>query len=139
MIKNEYKITRELMKKWAREDQFGTTFGIVMFSLYVFTGLIGITMLCLLFTFGSNRGSDWYIAFFLVLFPIFRLTFVPYYAWTNRYKMMAKTYGVSEWVRSAEFADDEIIISDHTSVTKFKYENIKSYKEKGQQTDGGKI
>ena len=59
MIKNEYKITRELMKKWAREDRFGTTFGIVMFSLYVFSGLIGIAMVCLLFIFGGD-AIDWY-------------------------------------------------------------------------------
>ena len=132
MIKNEYKITRDLIKRWSREDRFGTTFGIAMLSLYVFTGLIGIAMVCLLLAFGGD-AIDWYLGFFLVLFPIFRLTYVPYSAWTNRYKMMAKMYGVSEWLRSAEFADDEIILSDHTSVTKIKYENIKAFKEKGNE------
>lgn len=131
-IKNEYKITRDLIKKWSREDQFGTAFGIVIFSLYVFTGLIGVTMICLMFKFGGD-ALNWYLSFFLVLFSAFRLTFVPYHAWTSKYKMMSKTYGVPEWIRSTEFTDDEIIISDHTSVTKFKYDNLKSVKEKGNE------
>ena len=132
MIKNEYTITRELMKRWAREDRFGNGVNILFFCMYVFTGAIGIAMLCLLFAVGGS-GLHWYLAVFCIIFPAFRLTLVPYFAWTGKYKMMARTYGVDEWIRSAEFTDEEIIIKDHTSVMKFKYENVKELKEKGNE------
>jgi len=132
MIKNEYKITRELMRKWAREDRFGNPANILIFSLYVFVGVIGIAMLCLLFIFGGD-ALNWFFAFFFVLFPVFRLTFVPYQAWTSRYKMMSKTYGVAEWTRTTEFSDEEITVKDHTSVTKLQYGNVKKIKEKDNE------
>jgi len=132
MIKNEYKITRELIKRWAKEDRFGNSTNILIFVLYTFVGIIGVTMLCLLVAFGGD-AFNWYFAFFFVLFSVFRLTFVPYHAWTSRYKMMSKTYGVSEWIRATELSDEEITVTDHTSVTKMKYENIKKIKEKDNE------
>ena len=43
--------------------------------------------------------------------------------------MLSKTYGVSEWIRTTEFIDEEIILTDHTAITRLKYENIKKIKE----------
>ena len=45
--------------------------------------------------------------------------------------MYSQTYGVSEWIRSTEFTDDEIVLTDHTSVIKLQYANIQAIKEKG--------
>ena len=44
--------------------------------------------------------------------------------------MYASTYGVAEWMRTIEFLDDEIVVTDHTSISKFKYSNVKKIKEK---------
>ncbi len=33
--------------------------------------------------------------------------------------------------RTTEFLDNEIVLTDHTSVSKFKYSNIQGIKEKG--------
>ena len=54
-----------------------------------------------------------------------------FFVWSKRYKLYSTTYGVSEWIRTTEFLDDEIILTDHTSVSKLKYSNIKTIKEKG--------
>ena len=43
---------------------------------------------------------------------------------------MSKNYGVAEWLRTTEFTDDEIILTDYNSVSKFQYNNIKAIVEK---------
>jgi hypothetical protein len=44
--------------------------------------------------------------------------------------MLSKTYGVSEWIRSAEFTQDGILLSDHNSVVTLQYKNIQKIIEK---------
>ena len=48
----------------------------------------------------------------------------------KRYKLFCTTYGVTEWMRTTEFLDDEIVLTDHTSISKFRYSNIQTIKEK---------
>ncbi|MBE6662212.1 MAG: YcxB family protein [Ruminococcaceae bacterium] len=45
--------------------------------------------------------------------------------------MFSKTYGVTEWMRTTEFTDAAIILTDHTTVNQVRYENIEQIKEKG--------
>ena len=60
----------------------------------------------------------------------FKLFLARFFVWSKRYKLYSTTYGVSEWIRTTEFLDDEIILTDHTSVSKLKYSNINTIKEK---------
>ena len=50
---------------------------------------------------------------------------------SRQYDFFAKTYGLSEWQRTIEFTDDEVILTDHTSVTRFRYENMQKIVEAG--------
>ena len=50
---------------------------------------------------------------------------------SNRFKTLARTYGVDEWIKTVEFGDDQITIYDHNNVSVFQYNNIKKIKEKG--------
>jgi hypothetical protein len=38
---------------------------------------------------------------------------------------------VTEWIRTTEFKDDEIVLTDYNSVCKLRYENIKRISENG--------
>jgi len=73
---------------------------------------------------------DIYIYALFTVLAVFKLFFARFFFWSKRYKLYSTTYGVSEWIRTTEFLDDEIIITDHTSVSKLKYSNIKTIKEK---------
>ena len=46
--------------------------------------------------------------------------------------MDSKIYGVTEWIRSVDFGDDEITVTDHNSVYKYRYTDIKRIKEKNE-------
>ncbi len=128
-MKNEYKITKELMMSWAKEYHLFGAANIILFVLWCIVGLIGLGMLILLISIGGE-WVHWYLSILFLALSVFKLVFSRFFAVSNRYKLLSKTYGVSEWTRTTEFADDEIIITDHTSVTRFKYDNIKKIKDK---------
>ena len=71
-----------------------------------------------------------YLYALMFLIAIFKLFIQRFIIWSKRYKLYSTTYGVTEWIRTTEFLDDEIVLTDHTSVSKFKYSNIQKIKEK---------
>ncbi len=129
-MKNEYKITKKLVLSWAKEYHLQGKAMITLFILYCITGFCGLSLLVLL----SIAGGDWiqwFLAVWLLLLSAYKLFFSRFASWSSRYKTMAKTYGVTEWIRTTEFKDDEIILTEHNSYITFRYENIKRVKEKG--------
>lgn len=128
-MKNEYKITKELMVSWGKEIYLNGAFNIIMFFMWGFIALGGLYSVINRIIFGGDF-LDWYISIFLLAIGIFKLFIQRYLIWANRYKVMSKTYGVSEWLRTTEFTDEDIILTDHTSVTKLRYANIKRIIEK---------
>ena len=130
-MKNEYKITKDLVMSWAKEYHLQSKAMIVIFILYCIAGLCALNLLVLLSIFGGD-WMRWFIAVWLLVLVGYRLFFSRFVSWSNRYKTMARTYGVSEWIRTTEFTDDEIILTEHNSSSmKFRYEHIKRVKEKG--------
>ncbi len=128
-MKNEYKITKDLMKSWAKEYHLHGTANIISFIVWFILGMIGIAGLVL----SALRHSDWldfYIYAIFVFLAFFKLFLARFFVWSKRYKLFSSTYGVSEWMRTTEFLEDEIALTDHTSVSKFNYSNIEKIKEK---------
>ena len=100
-----------------------------MFILWCVVGVIGFFGLI----FSIAMSLDWKIIYLYALtliIAIFKLFIQRFIVWSKRYKLYSTTYGVTEWMRTTEFLDDEIVLTDHTSVTKFKYSNIQRIKEK---------
>jgi hypothetical protein len=128
-MKNEYKITRDLMMSWSK-NIFGTT-TIVFLIFYSIIILMSVGLLVLLALIRSNNWKLWAMSLFILVFSSYRVFFLRYYFFAKKYKILSKTYGVTEWIRTTEFNDDEIVLTDHNSVCKFKYENIKRINEKG--------
>ena len=128
-MKNEYKITKDLIKSWAKEYHLHGTANIFLFILWCVVGVIGFFGLI----FSIAMSLDWkiiYLYALMLIIAIFKLFIQRFIVWSKRYKLYSTTYGVTEWMRTTEFLDDEIVLTDHTSVTKFKYSNIQRIKEK---------
>ncbi len=128
-MKNEYKITKKEMISWAKEYHLHGAANIILFVLWCVVGLIGLGTIILLSLVGGY-WINWYLSILFLSLSVFKLFFSRFVVWSKRYKLYSTTYGVSEWMRTTEFLDDEIILTDHTSVSKLKYSNIEKIKEK---------
>ena len=128
-MKNEYKITKDLIKSWAKEYHLHGTANIFLFIFWCVVGVIGFFGLIFSITMSLDRKAIYLYALTLII-AIFKLFIHRFIVWSKRYKLYSTTYGVTEWMRTTEFLDDEIVLTDHTSVTKFKYSNIQRIKEK---------
>ena len=128
-MKNEYKITRDVMMSWSKSI-FGTA--TVAFSIfYCVIIFFSFALLGLLAFIRSTDWKLWLMGIFILIFASYRLFFLRYYFFAKRYKILSKTYGVTEWIRTTEFNDDEIVLTDHNSVCKLKYKNIKRISDNG--------
>jgi hypothetical protein len=90
---------------------------------------MGVALLAILVSRGG-AWINWYLAILFIVFSVYKLVFSRFVAWANRYRFLSKLYGVSEWIRSTEFTDEEIILTDHNSVTKLRYDHVKKIWEK---------
>lgn len=128
-MKNEYKITKDLMRSWAKEYHIHGAANIFLFILWCVVGVIGVSGMI----FSIVLHADWMVVYLYALMfviAVFKLFIQRFIVWSKKYKIYSTAYGVTEWMRTTEFLDDEIVLTDHTSVSKFKYSNIRKIKEK---------
>ncbi len=128
-MKNEYKITKNLMKSWAKEYHLHGAKNVILFITWCILGIVGIAGLII----SIELHIDWLISYLyalVALIAFYKLFIARFVVYSKGYKLFSSTYGVAEWIRSVEFLDDEIVLTDHTTVNKFKYENIEKIKEK---------
>ncbi len=128
-MKNEYKITKDLIKSWAKEYHLHGAANIFLFILWCVVGIVGISGVIFSILLHTNWTVVYLYALMFVI-AVFKLFIQRFIIWSKRYKLYSTTYGVIEWMRTTEFLDDEIVLTDHTSVSKFKYSNIQKIKEK---------
>ena len=129
-MKNEYKITKDLIRSWAKEYNLHGAVNIFLFVFWCVLGVVGLSELILSIVF----HLDWILitlSALILLVVVYKLFIQRFLFWSHRYKLFSTTYGVTEWMQTIEFSDDEIVLTDHTSVSKFKYGNVRSIKEKG--------
>ena len=128
-MKNEYRITKKLINSWAREYHLHGAYNILLFILWCIVGVIGtvgvISSIAL--------KVDWLVVYFyslMIIVALFKLFISRFIVWARRYKLYAATYGVDEWIRTTELLENEIVLTDHTSVTRLKYSTIQKIQEK---------
>ena len=123
-MKNEFTINKKEMLSWARKYYFIGVANILLFIICVFLGVTGLFLLSVLI---SNGGEviSWCIAIASIVIPVYKLFFERFVFTMRRYSVLSKTYGVSEWHRIFEFTDDDIILTDYNSVSRYSYGNIK--------------
>lgn len=129
-MKNQYKITKELMMSWAREYDLHSKVNKRGFALMCILALCGVGLLVITLTDGGD-WLNWYLSIMCIAVALYRLLFARFVAWSKRYKLYSSTYGASEWLRTTEFTDEDIVLTDHTSVSHLRYECIEAIKEKG--------
>lgn len=129
-MKNQYTVTKDLMMSWAREYDLHSKKNKRGLVLSCLLALLGVGLLVDLLINGGE-WLDWYLAILCMGLAVLRLFIVRRLAWSKRYQMYSATYGVSEWLRTTEFTDEDIVLTDHTSVSHLRYECIEAIKEKG--------
>lgn len=129
-MKNEYIVTKELTKSWAKEYHLRNKKVILLFVMLCIIAVCGLTSLILLVIF-KGGWFEIYISLLLLFLAIYKLFFERFLVIARRYDLCAKTYGVTEWVRITEFIDEEILLTEHTSSIKYSYTQITGIKEKG--------
>ena len=123
-MKNEFTVTKRLMLSWAKKYYFEGVANKILFALNLILGIIGIELLIIFLPDGGDK-IVLAIGFAAVIVSVYKLGFERFVFMLRRYNLLAKTYGVGTWQRAIEFTDDDIVLSDHTSISRFRYQNIR--------------
>ena len=131
-MKNEYKINKALMMSWAKRDIVNGAVNVILLVLWIFVGVSALALIAL-YAIKGGDALDWYIAIIMLLLSVYKLFISRFIVISRRHAVYARIYGVSEWTRTTEFTDTEIIMTDHSATTVLKYENLKRIKEYGNE------
>ena len=129
-MKNEYIVTKKLMLSWAREYHLRGAANVILFALWCLVGVLGVALLGMLLVKGGP-WTQWYLSILFVVLTVYKLVFSRFVVLANRYKVLSRTYGVAEWIRSVEFGEDAMHLTDHNSQTTLQYANLQAIREKG--------
>ena len=124
IMKNEYTVNKKEIISWSIGYRFRSAVGILLICLYSVALLTSVALFSLLLLFGGD-ALEWAIAFVTAFLSIYKLFFSQYVFACSKYRILADTYGVAEWIRSVELTDEDITMVDHTSVNKLRYDNLK--------------
>ncbi len=128
-MRNEYTIDWPLLKKWANESRYTGV------RLYFFIGwcvflafLIAFAILTIL----ANMTSYTYYFILLAVFSFFRAFLWNTIIAKQQYKRLTRFYGKNSWVRTICFEENEIIVKDEKTETKYNYSDILEIVEKDE-------
>ena len=131
-MKNEYKITKDLMMSWAKDFPIFTVTTAILYNLYSFSALVGFFLLASLLATGGE-SSDYLIAILILIISLYRLFFSRIVRTVNTYKQLSSTFKTTEWVQTVEFCEDKIKVTLHTSTGEYSYSQIKKIVERKKQ------
>lgn len=128
-MKNEYKITKKLLTSWCIESRF-SGISLVLFVIWCILALFfAFLLLALIYI-----EYDWYYIFllsFLLFTCIYKMILERLIVSFNQYKFLSNSHGSTEWLRTIEFSDESIVITDGAiTTTTYQYSSIKKIKEK---------
>lgn len=129
-MKNEYKVNKALVMSWAKEYVLvgaKSYISLVILSLVLLCGVLMIVLL----SFIDAPWYYWAIAIVYLSIAVYKLFFAHWVLFAKRYKTYARSYGMSEWTRTIELFEQEIVMNDATSRSVIRYENIRKIVEKG--------
>ncbi|MBR5273562.1 MAG: hypothetical protein IKU25_09280 [Clostridia bacterium] len=127
-MKNQYTVNKKLFMEWAKEYHLVGARIIISFVLFCLIGLISLARILFSIVYNEYTLLFPYVAVFIL--SVYYLFFSRFRVMSNRFKTLARIYGVDEWIKTVEFGDDVITIYDHNNISVFQYSNIKKIKEK---------
>ncbi len=125
-MKNQYKVTKKLLRQWLTENmykgfQLGLNIGWAVLGVFS-TGLL---------IFACESISD-YVMFGAIIALCVYMVWLRIYPITSvQYRRMAKVYGEENWLRTYDFGEDCITLSEGTISARYSYSDIMSIREKG--------
>lgn len=141
-MKNEYTITYDLIRTWAKEYRLYGARNVLLFVLWCVLGLCGLLGLCAAILLRMHAIYIVLSVLYLAV-SVYKLFVSRFVVWRQRYLQYVRSYGVREWRRSYVFLDTEIVCTDHTTVAHIRYESIQKIQENGNvvflllDTNGG--
>ena len=129
-MRNEYIIDWPLLKKWTNESHHSG----IRLALYIVWCILLVGSL--VFAILSIVANMYTNAFYFILIALF--SFYRAFLWNimiakQQYKRFAQTYGKNSWVRTINFEDNEIIIKEEKTETKYNYSDILEIVEKDER------
>ncbi len=119
-MKNQFTVTKEMYKSWCIDSQFRGR------------RLAFFIMWCVLF--GVCMGlAIWSREILFVIYAIFcgYQAFARVFVLANvNYRRIAKSYNCDNWVRTIEFLDDKIMLSEESFSMTFTYDSIVKFVDK---------
>ena len=131
-MKNQYKITKELMFSWAKDFPIFTVSTAILYILYSFAALCGFLLLATLLAKGGEE-SDFIIAILILIISLYRLFFSRIVLTVSTYTRLSNRFNSTEWVQTVEFCEDKIKVSLHNSTGEYSYSQIKKIVERKKQ------
>lgn len=120
MIRNEYRITRDLFKTWLWENKKkppGSVITVMWIALGVAATVMGVVF--------------WYPFYFVfTVFALYRAFFRDILAAGRQYETMSKSYGQKDWLRTITFEEENIIVVEGNISVNYKYSDISEIREK---------
>lgn len=137
-MRNEYTITKKLIKSWAKGYHLNSTKNAILFIIMCCWGIC-CAFACaeILYLLGYHViYFPEYLAYAIILgccalFSVDAIFIHPHTLFSRAYKSYSKNYCVKEWQHVTEFLDDEMVVTDHNSIYRYKYSNLKSVKDRG--------
>ena len=127
MIKNELKITKDLMLSWAKEYRLRGR-SIVVFVLWCVIAascLAGAIIFPLL-------GGGWItsaVAALACLLSVYKLFFERFYAMSRRYSLLSQKYGAKEWWQTVSFEEGGLHLTVSNQSATIPYSHVAQVKE----------
>lgn len=136
-MKNEYKITKDIMKSWAKGFHTNGRANIILFIVSCYL-LIACPLLFIEFYYLYGYHFIYVTEYLIYMLLLVLFTFTAFYrifitpssSYKRLYRSYAEIYGVREWLRTTEFTDDEIVLADHRNIYRYRYKNVRKIKER---------
>ncbi len=127
-MKNQYKVTKKLLREWLTENMYkGFQLG-----LNIGWAALGIFSIFLMI-FSCEDTAD-YVLFGVIIALCVYMCWLRIFPVTSvQYRRMAKIYGEENWVRTIDFGEDCITLSEGTISAAYAYKDIMSIREKGSR------
>ena len=124
IVKNEYIVTEKMYLSWGRENWKK---GAQLVFLILWTILaVCISLLNIL-------GGWTAFNIIMLLFCLYHGFLRNYVVTRAQYKRLSRAHGASDWVRTIDFGEDEILINDGNVSVKYAYKDITGMREKGNK------
>ena len=134
-MKNQFPVTRELVKDWVKDGMFRGP-RLIFFIIYMVMGVfmvsfsIFMTVISLIFA-PESFGLINVMIFLVGAFALYRGIFHNFLIASRQYTLLAKTYGGENWLRTVLFEDGKILLTEGNTSVEYSFSDVIRVRERG--------